>query len=220
MTLSRARVLSATEVPALVQERARGPREARARRILPAAVVDAHVQAAQVLALAKQGAEAFEAAAHARAAHAAEATAREAREAELARLAAVALHLEARARSLDRASIERTVSLARLLAERVIGAELTATPERIGLMVAELLGETRGATTARVLAGRDDLQALARALSELGFPEGAIELVEDPRATRGSLVLETDVGTVDGRLESRLGRLTAALRAALPAEGA
>jgi hypothetical protein len=109
-------------------------------------------------------------------------------------------------------------TLEQLLAERLVRAQLSLEPRRIADIFTELLVEARGASSARVLGRREDLAALRETLGALGLPEDAVALVEDAGLTRGSLVLESDLGTVDGRLETRLDRLAEALVAEVRAQ--
>lgn len=217
MSLTRARVLSARSdaisSSAEAAPTARAPRGSR--HVLDATVVLAHAEAARILDDARRAAASLHEEARARAEETTRAAAQEAREAELARLAAVALYLDARERSYGDRELERAVDLARLLAERVVGAELALSPERVAHMAAALLGEARGAASARIFACREDLAALRATFASLELPEGTVSLEEDPSLLRGSLVVESDVGTVDGRLETRFELLAAALLEAL-----
>ena len=115
------------------------------------------------------------------------------------------------------ASFSRAASSYDSVAElqRVIGAELSMNPSRVALMAAELLGEARGASTARIFGCREDIEELRRTFASLGFSGGTATFEEDPSLLRGSLVVESDVGTVDGRLETRLPRFADALLEAL-----
>lgn len=220
MALTRARVLRAEIAEG--RESAGRPSVAasvgsRRAAVLPAPVVAAYAEAERVLDAARASAAALERAAHVRAEASLALAAAEAREAEVARLAAIALHLDARQAATSARALDRAVELGKLLAERLVGAQLSLEPERIAGVFAELLAEARGASTARVLGRAEDLGALQQTLDALGFPAGAIVLVADPTLTRGSLVLESDLGTVDGRLEIRLERLAGALVGALRA---
>ena len=211
MKLTKARVLSraagGTQEPPTA-------RLAMQRRV-PAAVARAHADAARIIDDAMVHAGNLEARARDRVTDIARLAGEEAREIELGRLAAVALHLDARARTHSAAETERAVALARILAERVVGAELAIAPERVAQMAAELLGEARGASTARIFGCREDIEALRTTFASLGLPEGTATFQEDASLVRGSLVLESDVGTVDGRLETRLPRFADALLEAL-----
>ena len=210
MNLSRARVVKAgagaVDPPTL-------PR--RTSRRMPAAVVDAHAEAARIVDDAVRHATALEAAARARVADVVRLASEEAREVEVARLSAVALHLEARERRYGEGEVERAMTLAGLLAERVVAAELTLAPERIADIAMELLAETRGSASARIVVCPDDYPAATAAFARLGLAQGVVTFEVDHGLTRGSVVVETDLGTIDGRLETRLPKLVAALTEAL-----
>ena len=212
MELTRARVLRGVAAEAVA------PRPMPRRRVVEAPLAEAHAEAERVLDEARAAASALERAALARADEAVVAAVSAAREAEIARLAAIALHLEAREAGLGARELDRAVALGKLLAERLVRAQLTLEPGRIADIFAELLAEARGASSARVLGCPADLEALREALGALGLPEDAVALVEDPGLTRGSLVLESDLGTLDGRLETRLDRLAEALLAEVRAQ--
>ncbi|HQY64300.1 MAG: hypothetical protein IPF92_26805 [Myxococcales bacterium] len=215
MQLTRARVLRVADVGPVAPGVPTAPRRGA---VVEARVAAAHVEAERVLAAARDAASALERAALARADAAVAAAAAAARDVEVARLAAIALHLEARQAGLGAREIERSVELAKLLAERLVGAQLSLEPRRIADILAELLAAARGASSARVLGCPDDLEALRQALGALGLPPDAVALVEDETLTRGSLVLESDLGTVDGRLEARLDRLAEALMSEVRAQ--
>lgn len=211
MKITRARVLprhaSGTAEPPT-------PR-AVVRRRMPGAVAGAHAEAARIVADALAHAETLELRARERVGQVVRLAAEEAREVEIARLAATAIYLDARARSYAEAEVERAVDLARLLAERVVGAELAISPDRVVQMAGELLGEARGASSARIFGCREDLEALRQTFASLGLPEATVSFEEDPSLVRGSLLVESDVGTVDGRLETLLPRFADALLEAL-----
>jgi len=185
------------------------------RRRLPAEEARAHADAARILDDAMNHAGRLEERARERVADMARLAADEAREQELARLAATAVHLDARAHAYSAAELERSVELARLLAERIVGAELTVSPERISHLAEELLTEAKGARAARIFGCREDLEALAGTFASLGLPAGTATFEVEPSLPRGSLVIESDVGTVDGRLATRLPLFSAALLEAL-----
>ncbi|MBX3205570.1 MAG: hypothetical protein KF764_10915 [Labilithrix sp.] len=177
---------------------------ARARRIA-GEVIEARAEAGRIVAAAREEANAVVAAAAA-------AAASEAREAEVARLAAGFLALrDAEARRAER-DVDRVVELAVLLAERLVGEALRVEPARIAELAASALHEARGARRVRIDASPDDVAALYEALGALGQ---SADVQPDPTLRRGSLVVHTDLGRVDARLEPQLARLAAALREAL-----
>lgn len=218
MTLERARLLKApvsghaptalpdTE-PTPIAAAGYGRRVARevldARAEAERIVADANARAARILADARESAEAVAAAA-----------AREAREAETAKLAASFLALRREDERRAERDLDRAIELAVVLAERLIGEGLAIEPARIAHLAAAALAETRGARRVRIDASPEDAEALQRVLAELG--EGRVEeVIADPSLRRGSLVVHTDLGRVDARLEPQLERLSRALREAL-----
>jgi flagellar assembly protein FliH/type III secretion protein L len=205
MTLQRARILKGA-LP--LDERATSAPTARevamARRI-PGEILAARAKAERIVAEAKAQAAAAMAAA------ASEAAA-EARAKEVARLAAGFLALRVEDERRAERDLDRTVELAVLLAERLVGEALRIEPGRIAELAASALDEARGARRVRIEASPDDVSALGDALAALG-PIAEVE--PDPGLRRGSLVVHTDLGRVDARLEPQLARLANALREAL-----
>lgn len=207
MTLGRARVIKGYATsPSPGTRVGLGPSSpphglAMARRV-PGAILDAKAEAARIVDEARASAAAV-----------ASEAAKEAREKELARLAAelVTLRVTEEAKALR--EIDRTVEIAKLLAERIIGEALVMDPARIGALAVEALKETRGARDVRFEAAPADVPALTAVLSELGITVAKIEARDD--LGRGSLVVHTELGRVDARLEPQLARLAEALREAM-----
>lgn len=212
MTLGRARVIKAYStapgVEALRDASIHGARPAMARRI-PAAVIDAKAEAARIVE-----------AARASAAEVASEAAKEAREREVARVAAELVALRITEETRATREIDRTIAIATLLAERIVGEALVLDPARIGALAVEALKETRGARKVRIEAAPSDVEALDRILAELAPAVGASVVAVEPNAdlARGSLVVHTELGRVDARLEPQLGRLAEALRETMMAE--
>lgn len=211
MTLERARVIRGVARPSdTVDAQSRsnatsGSEVTHLARRIPREVAEAHAEASKILAEARERAASV-------VKDAAEAAAIEAREREVARLAAGFLELrDADARRAER-DTERLVELAVLLAERLLGEMLRIDPARIAELAAGVLHEARGARRVRIDASPDDTAALGEALGALGR---SAEVHADPSLGRGSLVVHTELGRVDARLEPQLARLAAALREAL-----
>lgn len=221
MTLSRARIIKSprdvevtqTSVPPedarsavapSTRSVAARPAEERARR-MAADVVQARAEAARILtdAHARRSQILAEASASAM---------KEAREREEARLAASFLALRAEDERRIERDLDRVVELAVLLAERLLGEALRVEPSRIASLLASALEETRGARGVRIDASPEDVAALDEALLVLEY---AAKVEPDPALQRGSLVVHTDLGRVDARLEPQLARLSVALREAL-----
>ncbi len=141
----------------------------------------------------------------------------DARAAEHAKVAALYLALRAAEESRAERDLDRAVSLAALLAERLVGVALEQSPGTITMIARQALAEARGARRAKIAASGLDAGVLAQHLADLGLPSGAIEIEIDETLGRGSLILHTDIGTLDARLTPQLDRLAAALRDALRA---
>lgn len=129
-----------------------------------------------------------------------------------AQLAAAYLLLKRREDLMLETSLDRTTELAVALAERLIGGALALTPEIIAEMAKAALSESKGARKTRIEANPIDADALREHTVSLGE-----SIVIEPNAelARGSLVLHTDLGTIDARLTPQLERLARALRDAL-----
>lgn len=215
MTVERARIIKAAS---FAEEPARPPSDRRAEppraielstsrraRRLAREVLEARAEADRILAEARASASsAMEAATQQAAA--------EARDREVARLAAGFLALrDADARRAER-ELDRVIELAVLLAERLIGEAIRVEPARVVELAASAIAEARGARRVRIDACPEDIDALREAL---GAMEQSADIQPDPTLGRGSLVVHTDLGRVDARLEPQLSRLASALREAL-----
>jgi flagellar assembly protein FliH len=178
-------------------------------------VLDAAAQASALLARAEERALAIVAEAEAEAADRRLRAEAQARADATASLAARFLALTAReAESADR-GLDRLVEVARLLAERLLGEELTIAPERIVALARQALAEARGARRVTMVAHPDDAKRLEHALVELGLGGELLRVVADARRPQGNLRLETDIGTLDAELGPQLERLAQKLRETL-----
>jgi flagellar biosynthesis/type III secretory pathway protein FliH len=213
MTIARARIIKGRK-PAATDATTR-PRDASApiARVVPRVSMEAREEAARIVADARAKAEALVLEARANAARLAAESAREAREREVAKVAAELLVVRAAEERRRTQEIDRTIEIARLLAERVIGEGLRIEPERIAVLATEALRETRGARQVRIEASPEDVAPLEATLAELGVEVAAI--TPSSELGRGSLVVHTELGRVDARLEPQLARLSGALREAL-----
>ncbi|HJK92757.1 MAG TPA: FliH/SctL family protein, partial [Polyangiaceae bacterium LLY-WYZ-15_(1-7)] len=127
---------------------------------------------------------------------------------EAGRAATAAALLEAAAVR-DRALGDAEEELRRLAvaaAERLVHAELALAPERIRDLVGGLLERARRAGDRRLRVHPED----APLLDGLPALAGA-ERIHDPALARGDVILETELGRLDGRLEVRLEALRRAL---------
>jgi type III secretion protein L len=178
-----------------------------------ASIVDAHGESERILARARAHADAIISAAKASATSVAESAASEARERELARVAAEVLVFRSSIEGRAEREIDRTIEIAVLLAERLVGDAIAAEPARVKALALGALHETRGARQMRVEACPADVPELTAVLAELG--EGVATVEPQPELARGSLVVHTELGRVDARLAPQLARLAEALREAL-----
>ncbi|CAN5378755.1 hypothetical protein BH09MYX1_BH09MYX1_18810 [soil metagenome] len=163
-----------------------------------------------LVARAREAAQAIESEARARSADAVERAKAAARESEAARFAAMHLALRAREERSDAAAVERSIAMARILAERLLGEALRLDPGLVTSLAACALAEARGARSARIDAHPEDAALLRREM--LRFAPLVVTVSEDASLARGSLRLHTDLGTLDAQLPVQLERLAAALR--------
>lgn len=219
MSIGRARIVKAAFDAARV---ATAPTEvdtapALARRV-PAAVMAAKEEAERILEAARRDAEAMAREARAEAERTAADAAANARETALARLAAETLVARAAEEQRRERDLQRTVELATILAERIVGEALAIEPTRLRHLAAEVLRETRGARKLRIEANASDLEALRGLLDSLDLPMA--ELEANPELGPGSLVVQTELGRVDARLKPQLSHLADALHEAMRGEAA
>jgi flagellar assembly protein FliH len=131
-------------------------------------------------------------------------------------LAEIAQGVEALAGQLQQDAVREATALAVEVAARVLRAELAARPERVADVVRGAIrrASDRSALVARV--SPQDLAACRAAAPEIMEQMGGIarlEVVDDPRVSPGSCLLETAAGDVDATVESQLARILEALAA-------
>jgi flagellar biosynthesis/type III secretory pathway protein FliH len=189
--------------------------DADSPRRVPREVVDAHLVAKRLLDEARKEADAILERARESAERVAARAAEEARQAEHAKVAALYLALRREEERRDERDLDRTMSLARILAERLLGETLDLEPARIFALTRQALAEAKGATRAVIEASPLDADALRSHVLDFGLPEGALDVKIDPQLSRGSLRVHTNLGTLDVQLTPQLERLAKALRDAL-----
>ena len=186
----------------------------RARGVIPAAVFDAEREAERIIAHARTEAERLVAEAQAEAdrlrAEASASGAREGREGASALLAAA----EA-ARARLHAEAERDIAqLAVQIARKVVVGELALGDGPILRIVAQALASARLGRAVVVRIHPDDAAGLQASfptlLAAAGRSEGIV-LRPDPALGRGDCVVESELGTIDARLETQLGAIEQAL---------
>jgi flagellar biosynthesis/type III secretory pathway protein FliH len=136
----------------------------------------------------------------------------------LARAAAALLEGEARRDAALGAAEDELLDLALELARRLVGERLERAPEAVRGAAAEALQAARGRRRVSLHLHPEAAEALGREVGPLGALAAlpAVELVADPALGRGDVLVETEAGAVDGRLEVRLAALREALRAGAP----
>ena len=184
-------------------------------RVAARSVVDASTEAAELLARGRAEARRIVAAAEREIADLKLRAEAEARAEASAKLAAQALALASHEARAEERALERTLELARVLAERVLGASLAAAPEQVVSLARQALSEARGARRLVIAAHPEDARLLSDSIASLGVAVEAVRILPDSSRSRGSLRIETDIGVLDAELAPQLDRLTARLRETL-----
>jgi flagellar biosynthesis/type III secretory pathway protein FliH len=181
-------------------------------RVAPRVLVDAGAEAERLLAKARVEAQLLLETAERKAADLKLRAEAEARAEAAAKLAAHALSLASYEAKADERSLERSIALARLLAERLLGASLAIAPEQVVALARQALSEARGARRLSIVAHPEDAKLLSDALPSLGVPIDIVRVSPDIARKRGSLRIETDIGVLDADLAPQLDRLALKLR--------
>lgn len=106
------------------------------------------------------------------------------------------------------------VRMALDIAEKIVEKELTANSDTITKLVHNIIDCMNTAETYKILVNPDDYVNLAAEIAERKLnPTGddKMELVADSSITRGGCVVETDLCSVDARLETRIASVREAL---------
>ncbi|MDF3067619.1 MAG: Flagellar assembly protein FliH [Polyangiaceae bacterium] len=215
----RARVLSREQaegaVPLSLPASDAAPSGLPFGRVAPKSLLDASSQATRLVDDARARARELVAAAERKAADLRLVAEAEARAEAAAKLAAHALALATHEAKADERGLTRTVALARLLAERLLGATLAVAPEQVVALARQALSEARGARRLNVVAHPEDAKLLSNSLPSLGVEVETVRVTADAARARGSLRIETDVGVLDADLAPQLDRLALRLRETL-----
>lgn len=100
----------------------------------------------------------------------------------------------------------RVLELGLKAARHLVASELSIRPEAAVAIVRELLAPLRHARRVTICTHPDDCEVLQSALGQ-AIRTGAIELRSDARIARGGAVVQSDVGTLDARVEVRIEAL-------------
>lgn len=181
--------------------------------VIPAALYDAQLEAAALRQRARSDAEQIRSAAHAEGYAAGKAAAAR----QLFDLAALQAELGKRA--------EREATQAALLVVgQLLGVTLQSEPDKILALLRPHLARMRRAQRLVLRLHPDDaawLQAHPEPLNELREQHtlaSSLELRSDPTITRGGCVVESNIGDLDARVETRLTLLASALDLSLQPE--
>jgi flagellar biosynthesis/type III secretory pathway protein FliH len=183
------------------------------RRVVPAAVADAHQQAARVIAGAEELAERQRAQTERELEARRQEVLQAERERSHAEAAALLLAAQAeRTRRIDEVEQELP-GLIREIARRVLGRELALPGAAVVDVVLEALRPLRNRRQITVRLSPSDLPGLEAAHGALQQVACAarVELLADDAVEPGGCIVVTEVGRVDARLETQLERLVAAL---------
>ena len=123
-----------------------------------------------------------------------------------------ALELRKRQAELEKSVLDRSVDFATLLAERLLGEELSLAPERVRALARQALTEAAGARHAIIVAHPRDACELRSGLVNLGSLLDSIGIEDDPKLTRGYIRVETELGVIEADVRGQLERLAAQLR--------
>jgi len=184
-------------------------------RVVKKNVADAALLAAERLAEAEKRARDIVALAERAARRLHEQAKEEARQEATAELASAWIRFRADEAARDEKSLDRTVELARAIAERIIGETLRLDGAAILSIARQVLASARQAKRISLRAHPDDAALIRQEIASLGLEDVAVEIHADDRRPRGSLLLDTDLGILDANLSVALDRLARALRDSL-----
>lgn len=186
-------------------------------RIVRRERVEVAREAAQVLALARQQASELEHEARARAEAILRGAEQEGLERGAAKLATAWMRVHQAEAKADQAALDRSITIGRLLAERLIGETLRIDPERVADLAREAMHHLWRSRRVAIHAHPDDVAALQRHVATFGMPPERIAVMADPSRQRGSLRFTSDFGELDGEIGPQLDRLAEAIRQELGA---
>ncbi len=225
MTEKRARVLpraraTAAKVRALPRaEASSAPVELPRARVVPRPVAEARTKADALLAQARDEAQSILSRAQAAAHDLIVQHQARARADALCLVVGETLELRKRQAELSKNVLDRSIAFATVLAERVLGAELELSPERIRALARRVLDEAAGARQAVVVAHPKDAIELRLDLQSLGGLLDSIVISEDPKLSRGHIRVETELGIIEADLRGQLDRLAVQLKRLLSSHG-
>jgi flagellar biosynthesis/type III secretory pathway protein FliH len=215
--IRRARVISSKDAARALRHAASGLElaepQARLRpRIIARPIADAHAEARALLEKARDEAQQIIARAEAAANDLILQQHTRARADALCLVVGEALELRKRQAELENSVLDRSVDFATLLAERLLGEELSLAPERVRALARQALTEAAGARHAIIVAHPRDACELRSGLVHLGSLLDSIGIEDDPKLLRGHIRVETELGVIEADVRGQLERLATQLR--------
>ena len=134
-----------------------------------------------------------------------------------AKLAAAWLRFETQKATFDEASLDRSIEIARVLAERLLGKSLQLHPDTVVDLAKEAMTQLWRSRHITMHAHPDDVVALEDHIDAFGMPPEQIQIVADRNRKRGCLRFVSDFGEIDGDLGLQLDRLAEAIQQSLGA---
>lgn len=184
--------------------------------LVPGEVADARNQARDIIERARAEARALREQAEREAEEVREQAREQGRQEGRAEAAALLARATAARDSIMAESERQIVRIALAAAGRIVGEQLSVSPESISAVVAPLLERARSANRLLLRVSPLDAEALRRALpglQERAELRGRLALEPDESIERGGCVLETDIGLFDARIEVQIEALAKALGA-------
>lgn len=209
--LRKARIVKGAEATLPLGAAGSPARSARAR-VIRKDQVEAHAAAQMIRSRALAFAEEAQKAAELAAAKTRQAAHEEGYAQGLAEAAARALLLSQLEADADARQLDRNVELATLLAERLLGKALELEPALVTALAQQALSEVRGASRVTLWVSPTDRDAIARALDGALHSQATVVVSCDDSLASGNFRLQTNIGTLDAALGSRLALLSEKLR--------
>lgn len=112
------------------------------------------------------------------------------------------------------------LKLSLAVTEKIVRRKAAAGEVNLQDILTECLRRAQGAEEIRILVHPQDLEAAQKAAAGIGFDlQGEITVEASPAVSRGGCLLESDLGRIDARLETRFLEVSRELLAILRADG-
>lgn len=109
-------------------------------------------------------------------------------------------------------TLDQSIDMAKLLAERLLGERLQTNPETIVRLAHQTLHSTTGARQAVLFAHPADAALIRDSLSTESLLLENIRVEADERLNRGHMRVQTELGEVDANIKGQLNQLAKQLR--------